>query len=105
MKIFKLHFWYLRTDLVGFSLFRDKVTIVEKTKIVEELAIDKDFDKKRYPTAPQDPSLMTLSDLVSKESFFLLHGTEVANFSNLLCSTESKMRRTTRGRRPSTIWQ
>ncbi|KAG0725861.1 hypothetical protein GWK47_037776 [Chionoecetes opilio] len=53
-KTFKRHFWYLGTDLVGLALFSDKVTIEEKTKMVEKLAIDKDLDKKRWTTAPQD---------------------------------------------------
>ncbi|KAG0715152.1 hypothetical protein GWK47_012624 [Chionoecetes opilio] len=48
----------------------DKVTIEEKTKMVEKLAINKDLDKKRWTTAPQDPSSVTLSDLVTKESLF-----------------------------------
>ncbi|KAG0724944.1 hypothetical protein GWK47_039547 [Chionoecetes opilio] len=38
--------------------------------MVEKLAIDKDLDKKRWTTAPQDPSTVTLSDLVTKESLF-----------------------------------
>ncbi|KAG0723530.1 hypothetical protein GWK47_042533 [Chionoecetes opilio] len=70
VKTFKRHFWYLGTDLVGLALFSDKVTIEEKTKMVEKLAIDKDLDKKRWTTAPQDPSSVTLSDLVTKESLF-----------------------------------
>ncbi|KAG0722850.1 hypothetical protein GWK47_043775 [Chionoecetes opilio] len=56
VKTFKRHFWYLGTDLVDLALFSDKVTIEEKTKMVEKLAIDKDLDKKRWTTAPQDPS-------------------------------------------------
>lgn len=67
VKTFKRHFWYLGTDLVGLALVSDKVTIEEKTKMVEKLAIDKDLDKKRWTTAPQDPSSVTLSNLVTKE--------------------------------------
>ncbi|KAG0712007.1 hypothetical protein GWK47_019372 [Chionoecetes opilio] len=70
VKTFKRHFWYLGTNLVGLALFSDKVTIEEKTKMVEKLAIDKDLDKKRWTTALQDPSSVTLSDLVTKESLF-----------------------------------
>ena len=56
MKTFKRHFWYLGgTDLVGLALFSDKVTILEKIKMVEKLAIDKDLDKNkcRYYRTPR----------------------------------------------------
>ena len=52
MKTFERNFLYLGTDLVGISLFSDKVMINEKTKMVKKLAIDKDIDKKRWTTAP-----------------------------------------------------
>ncbi|KAG0717012.1 hypothetical protein GWK47_008322 [Chionoecetes opilio] len=87
VKTFKRHFWYLGTDLVGLALFSDKVTIEGKTKMVEKLAIDKDLDKKRWTTAPQDPSSVTLSDLVTKESLFSFTELKLdASFSPISCA-------------------
>ncbi|MPC63401.1 hypothetical protein E2C01_057499 [Portunus trituberculatus] len=57
-------------DLILLVLFSDKVMIGEKTKMIEKLAIEKDLDNKRWTTVPQDPSSVTLSDLVTKESLF-----------------------------------
>ncbi|KAG0703188.1 hypothetical protein GWK47_024913 [Chionoecetes opilio] len=60
----------LGTGPGGLPCSSDKSHDEEKTKMVEKLAIDKDLDKKRWTTAPQDPSSVTLRTLSPKESLF-----------------------------------
>jgi len=65
---FSRHLWYLGADLVGLSLFSERISMEEKKKIAEETRKEKDLDRIRFNKAADQLINSSLPSLTSSAS-------------------------------------
>src|SRR6218665_920771 len=94
------HLWYLSSDLVGFSLFSQKLSTGEKREIMTQMKKEKKLDRKRWVLKERNGDEITtsLSDLASSATLRFLKSLRIREtFLKVLLSSGSKIKIIKRG--------
>jgi len=94
------HLWYLSSDLVGFSLFSQKLSMGEKREIMTQMKKEKKLDRKRWVLKERNGDEITtsLSDLASSATLRFLKSLCIREtFLEVLLSSGSKIKIIKRG--------
>ena len=72
IKVLKRYLWYLRLEVVVFSLFGEQVSLDEKAEMSRRLlATPRHYDEDYSPSAVVLDDTTTLEDLIDERSWFL----------------------------------